>query len=377
MTRPPLPLETWGKINRAERDGRPAAIANYRDSDGRTRRVQRTGRTYADAERRLLEALRDRLAPSGQDLTRESTLGSLADRWIESVRRERRAAATIAKYDATVARHVRPLEDIRLREVSVPRLQRLIDSISDSSGPAAARMTKVVLTGMFDLAVRLGGADSNPATPVKVPRVVTPAVRAPTVDEIQQLRAALRRWDETKTSRTDTRRDLSDIADVMLGTGARIGEVLALRWADVDLEANTLTVRATVVRMPGEGLVIQEHPKSQSSERKLHLPQFTVKVLDRLSAESSGELVFPSLNGTPRWPENIRTAWAQAVADTPVSWMTTRVCRKAVATLLADEHGIEAAKEQLGHHNSSVTKKHYVPRQLERPNVSPTLDGLA
>lgn len=69
MARPPLPLETYGKISETERNGKPAAITYYRDSDGVTRRMLRTGKTYPAAKRALVEALRDRLAPAGDVIT--------------------------------------------------------------------------------------------------------------------------------------------------------------------------------------------------------------------------------------------------------------------------------------------------------------------
>jgi hypothetical protein len=69
VARPPLPLETWGKVSRTVVNGKPTAIAYYRDSDGRTRPMQRQGSTAAAAERNLLAALRDRLTPTTEYLT--------------------------------------------------------------------------------------------------------------------------------------------------------------------------------------------------------------------------------------------------------------------------------------------------------------------
>ena len=56
----------------------------------------------------------------------------------------------------------------------------------------------------------------------------------------------------------------------MLATGARIGEILALRWKDVDLAATvpTVTISGTVVRVTGQGMTIQDHPKSAAGRRR-------------------------------------------------------------------------------------------------------------
>jgi len=185
-------------------------------------------------------------------------------------------------------------------------MQRLIDRVAETSGTAQARMLGVVLTGMFGLAVRFGAAESNVSKSLLLPAHDAREVRAPTVQEVKVLRAALQAHDNRAPGRSDAMRDLADIGDMLMGTGARIGEVLALRW-----------------------------------------------------------------------PENVRAQWLAAVAGMDVSWMSTKSCRKAVATLLEAEVDMEAAKDQLGHADVSVTSKHYVEKHLPRPDRSSVLDAFA
>jgi integrase len=125
------------------------------------------------------------------------------------------------------------------------------------------------------------------------------------------------------------------------------------------------------------GMYIQEHPKSESSNRRLKLPLFAMDLLTRRRIDAYSELVFPSSTGTPRWPENIRTQWANAVRGTDLEWMTTRSCRKGVAAYLEAAVDIEAAKEQLGHSSSRITAKFYVPAKIDRLDNSGHLDQLA
>lgn len=376
MARPPIPVETYGKIWRRTVNGKPTAGAYYRDSDGKRRPMTRQGKTEADAERRLREALRDRLTPTYELLTRDSALGTLADVWLEEIERSKLATNTKARYSSTVHAHVRPVGELRLREVTVPRLQRLIDRVADGSGEAQARMVGVVLAGMFKLAVRHGALEANPAAGVRLPAVDSNEVRAPNVQEIRIARAAFAASDAKQLRRADAVRELVDIFDMLTATGARIGEVLALDWSDVDLEAGTVSITATVVRVPGEGLRRQPTPKSEKSRRGLKLPQYAVDMLTRRRVAAYCEHVFPSANGSYRWPENVRVAWNAALKGTAVEWMTTKSCRKAVATVIEAVDGIEAAKDQLGHKSSQVTSKHYVPERIERPDRSKTLAVL-
>jgi len=60
----------------------------------------------------------------------------------------------------------------------------------------------------------------------------------------------------------------------MLGTGARIGEALAVDWEDIDLEQGTVAIQHTVLRLRGEGLVLRR-TKSAAGERILELPRWT------------------------------------------------------------------------------------------------------
>ncbi|MFD4111639.1 tyrosine-type recombinase/integrase [Streptomyces sp. NPDC058650] len=355
-------------------NGKPTAIAYFRDSDGKTRPMQRQGRTPTDAENKLKEALRDRLAPTYEYLNRDSRLSALADQWLEEIRRSNRKPATLARYESTVNAHVRPTGDLRIVEATVPRLQRLIDRVADTAGRSQARMLGVVLTGMMGLAVRHGAAMHNSADELLLPVVESDDVRAPTADEVRELRRALARWDSKPRRRADAMRDLGDVGDLMLATGARPGEVLALRWEDVDLEHGTVALTATLIRVAGVGLVRQETPKSTASKRRLKLPRFAIDMLIRRRLDAYCDIVFPSAAGTFRWPENVRTQWAGAVAGTPVSWTTPKVCRKATAAAIEAVAGAEAAKEQLGHGSVSVTQKHYLAARIDRADQSAALE---
>jgi hypothetical protein len=80
---------------------------------------------------------------------------------------------------------------------------------------------------------------------------------------------------------------MADIIDLMLATGARIGEILAVRWVDVALDAArpTLTINGTIKTEPGRGTYRKPSPKSDASVRTVVLPDFSIAVLRRRLAE--------------------------------------------------------------------------------------------
>lgn len=374
MGRPPLVLETWGKIRRTTVNGRPTAVANYRDSDGVTRKMQRQGPTLAAAERSLIEALKARVAPTGETITRESTLAELATVWLGEIGKLGRASQTIRRYRSTVNAHINAsVGAVKIREATPPRLQRFVDRVAEKSGPGAAQALGVVLNGMMSLAVRYGAVDVSPARELRTPTATRRRVRAPSVEDVRALRTAVRGWDAQPPYRGAPKHDLADLVDVMLGTGCRPGEALALRWDDIDLDRGRVMIEATVIVENGVGAVRQDAPKSDASRRQLALPGFVRDVLVRRRVDAYCEWVFPSSTGTVRRPETVQDHWRSALDGTELAWMTPKDCRKAVATVL----GVADAQLQLGHADPAITSKHYVERPLERPDMAARLDVFA
>ncbi|MGK8505248.1 tyrosine-type recombinase/integrase [Nocardia asiatica] len=142
-----------------------------------------------------------------------------------------------------------------------------------------------------------------------------------------------------------------------------------MRWCDVDLGAQPprITFSGTIVRIKGKGLIRQEWTKTDSGYRTVVLPQFVVDTLRRVKAEAIEnelDLVFPNRDGGIWDPHNFNRLWRQARGD-KFAWVTPKTFRKTVASLIADQYGPQAAAQQLGHANDSVTKRHYM---INRPN---------
>lgn len=380
MPRPPLVLETWGRIRRGTKGGVPFAVANYRDSDGVTRKMMRTGRTEAQAEQNLVRAMKERLAPAGEELTRDSRVADLARTWLAETEERDLADGTIVKYREAIENHiVKGIGDVRLREASVPKLDRFVKTLTKNSGPATARIVRVVLSGMFALATRHGAVASNPIRDVaSVPRKKRLVV-APLPSDIPEIRAILAAWDSGRDKRGARRTtDLADVADMFIATGCRTGEVFALTWNDLDLASDpaTVHVHSTIALNRDAKLTVQSKPKSDTSIRVLMLPPSATQMLTRRRVESGSEWVFPSSTGTFRSPNNFRTQWRAALAGTRFAGVTPKSFRKAVATAIRDALGVGAAKDQLGHSSEAITNAHYVMPAGKGPDARVLLDRM-
>lgn len=383
MPRRPLPLGSWGKINRRETvPGRWRASARFRDFDGTTRQVEAWAATGARAEAALIASMTERAAPSVSDITRDARLSALGELWLREIEREDRLAPQSREdYAAVLAKIITPgIGNLRISEATTGNLDRFLQGIA-SDRPARARTAKVVLRGMLGLAVRHDALTVNPVAGVGQIRRTKHTVRALTITELHALRASVQRWQGAGTTGPRRAPDLLDVIDIMLGTGARIGEVLALRWSDVDLgsERPTLTICGTIVRLTGQGLRRQDHPKTASGHRTIVLPRFAVETLLRLQVNAEGnahDVVFPSSSGTLRDPHNLRRQWRDARTEGGFGWVTPHVFRKTVATIVSRERSTEDAAAQLGHSGTAVTTEHYVQRASIAPDVSDVLQQL-
>lgn len=378
MGRPPLPVGTHGEIRcYPTGKGRFRAVANFRDHDGVTRPVERAGRSKADAQRRLKEALRDRARrTTGDEMTDRTKVAVVAERWLREIDESGKAARTKTTYRESWQRDLsKAVGALQLHEMTVPMVDRVLRAIRDNTGHGSAIHAKVVLSGLLRMAVTHGALSVNPV------REVTLGARKVSEDDPDPF--TLSREDLTElreivsASKKAVRADLIDLVDMLSVLGCRIGELLALDWSRVDFTAGTVKIEGTVIRQPKVGLFVQRHTKSRAGMRTLCLPEWAMALLRRRADGDVTGWVFPSAAGTLRDPENTRTQLRKAVAGTRFEGLHPHAFRHLVALML-DEAGLSAREiaDYLGHEKISMTQDVYMARRATGGSAARALSDL-
>jgi integrase len=380
MPRPPLPLGTYGKIKTWQEDKVWLARAKFRDFDGVVRLVKRSGKTKAAAERALRAALVERQTPVRRsEITAQTTIEKVAELWLaeieQAVNARSKSPSTLDAYRTIYHRHVQPaLGALRVREVDTPAVDRVLAAIKEKT-VSGARTAKIVISGLMRLAVRHGAVTINPVretariegTPQRKPRALT-------AEERQQWLAALEASEPARVW------DLPDLSLMMLATGCRIGECLAIGWDEIDLEHATVDVRWRLVRRTGVGLLRLPSTKSgKGGERVIPLPSWAVTMLKRrrLAIASEVQAVFPDSLGGWRDPSNVRRVWRQVRDEAQMEGLVSHMLRKTVASFLDDaDVSTRKISDQLGHSKISMTQDRYLGRKLTDRQTADVLEKL-
>lgn len=394
MGRPPLPIGTAGSITVTQvGEGRFRARCRFRDRDGVTRPVERHGKSRQAARSALNEHLKDRKRHGPTDgITPETTLTDVGKQWLAAFKlladAGKKSPGTAQRYGEHFNRVIVPeVGRLRVREINVPILDRLLSDVTTNRGPGAARNVRAVLNGIMGLAVRHGAADFNPVRDVaEIPDEGPPPPRALTLEEVATVRGKL------IADPNAVAKDLPDFVDTMLATGVRIGEVCAITWDSLDLDEGTVEICGIVIRVTGVGLIIKEHQSSKLKHRRLRLPTWEVNKLrlrKAVSEPNPWDVVYVAPRGGLCDPSNvqkeIRLALHPEIRDESgvvvwpsFEWITSHNFRKTVGTLM-DMAGLPArsAADQLGHSKVSMTQDRYFGRGLTDTGAAEVLELIA
>jgi integrase len=339
-------------------DGRWQVSLRYIDADGTAKRTTVTGKTQREVRDKAKE-VRQRLDKRQPPRDVRKTVGAFSTEWLGSTlevsdRREstKRLYASLAKKHIIGDR----LGALPLDQLTPRRIEGWVSELRAAGLSASTiRSTYTVLRAILDTAVRDRSIAENPAAVVKRPRVEHHEAESLTPVLVRALLEA------AHSSR------YAELFTLMVNTGLRRGEALALRWPDVDFERKTVRVRGTLTRIGGS-LTVTE-PKTEKSRRTVAMSPTVESLLrdvkvtqrqERLRAGSQWRatgFVFTTELGEPCDPRNalraLKVAAGKAGLPSTIGLHTLR--HSAASVMLTNGVPLKVVSEILGHSSIAIT----------------------
>jgi integrase len=294
-----------------QRDGKHGITFSikWRDHDGR-QCWERLGRSPQWNETKAQRELGKRLEQVEREQWRKPggiTFAAFAERFTSDYLPGRNLKpSTVADYGSIITGSLIPFfGDTDIARIDAVEVDAYISHATASGmSPKTVKNHVGLLRVMFKVARRWRMIHANPVDGAEMPRVDVPEMSILTESEIASLLATYRRLEQDADEDADWWRLARHVVEFALGTALRRGEIIGLRWRDVELLDRRLHVRETIVR----GQLVT--PKSRSSRRTMELGPRTAGVLDEVwkasRYRSDDSLVFghPTL-GTPVDPTKL------------------------------------------------------------------------
>lgn len=339
------------------KDGRWEAAIFATTSDGTRKRVRIYGRTGEEVRRKLLGQQTN--AHLGIPVPEQDwRLDAYLDYWLEEVLRRIRRPATYATYETIARLYLKPdLGKYRLTQLSVQLVQAFMNQrLAAGDSVSKVHTIRKVLSSALTRAMREELVTRNVAQLVTLPTWTRREVRSWSVEEARLFLQAAR-YDP-----------LCLAFLLLLVYGLRRGEVLGLRWSDIDFEGGVIRVRQQVQRIRGE--LIIGPTKTHASRRDLPLMGIVWMPLLALQQASAlqpapesppdHDLVFRTSTGRPIEPRNLVRSFDRLCREAQVERIRLHDLRRTTATLLNKLRiPVRDAQLILGHSRISITQEIY------------------
>lgn len=360
------------------KDGRWCAQVSLGYRDGKPHRKLLYSRTRLEVSDALKKTLRDQqlgIAPTSD----RQTLDKFLTGWLENNIKPTNKQLTYRSYEWIVRTHLIPgLGRLPLSKITPQKLQSFVaDRQAAGLSPATIRHINATLRAALSQAQKWGLVHQNSAKLVTLPRAVRyqPTILAPDQSKALLMFIAGHQHEALLTT--------------ALTMGLRRGEILGLRWHDVDLEKGALEVRHSLERVKGAGLALTD-PKSQRAKRGLRIPQICLRALVKHkglqeaartwagSRWKDGGFIFTSGIGTPLHPDDVSRLLKPILEAAGLPKVRFHDLRHSCASLLLSL-GVhpKLVQETLGHSSYQLTMdtySHMIPAL--RTEVADRMDDI-
>ena len=319
------------------------------------------GKTQAETKTKLKAAIEE---ARSLDITRvgKYTVGVWMDEWFENYAKIKVRPSSHQTYRGYIDNHIKPnVGKIPLEKLTSLELQRLykkllekgrverIESKGQSKGlsPKTVRNIHQIIASAMKLAKEQRLITTDPTEGCALPKLEHREMKTLPVE---QLASFLR---EAKDS------GVFEMYYVELATGLRRGELLGLKWEDIDLEHGSLRVKRQIARIGGE--VVEAPLKTRNAYRTLPLAEDTIAVLQQQRKKTGGRpWVFPGPTGAPLSPDSVLHMLHRVLKRAGLPRVRFHDLRHTFATLaLQNGVDIKTVSGMLGHFSAGFTLDTY------------------
>lgn len=323
---------------------------DFYDQNGNRQRLmlpKGTSKAKAKEELRSIEeqVTKGVFTPAKRMLTFEE----VAADWVE-YKKPKLRETTWECYDGHVRNHFADLNPLKINQVSTARVEKFITERQLSGMPVGTiRKVLVTLGQILSYAVRLKYIDHNPLRDAERPRDPGEGKKEIGVLKPEEIQAFL---DSNPTQRYRT------LFLVAVMTGARQGEILGLKWSDLDLENSQLRIQRTYTK----GRFF--NPKTKTSNRAIDLAPVVVTELRKWklgSPPNDLDLMFPNEEGKPiNYSNMVNRHFLPAIKAAGLERIRFHDLRHTYASLLIQQgENVKYVQSQLGHSSPMVTLNVY------------------
>ena len=318
------------------------------------------GKTQAEVKEKLRTAI-ENSKRLDYTQTGKYTVGQWMDEWFEAYAKVKVRPSSHQTYKGYIENHIKPnIGDIPIEKLTSLQLQKFyrllltegriprIESEKQPRGLSAKTVRNInqVISSAMDMAVRHKLILTNPTEGCELPKVEHREMKTLPAE---QLGAFLR---EAKES------GVYELYYLDLATGLRRGELLGLKWEDIDLQNGIIHVRRQVARVDGE---VKELPlKTKNSYRNISISRDAVAMLTEMEAHRSSDYVFPSSTGGPISPDSVNNMLHRVLKRAGLPSIRFHDLRHTFATLaLQNGVDIKTVSGMLGHFSAGFTLDTY------------------
>ena len=318
------------------------------------------GKTQAEVKDKLKKAIEE---TAGLDVIKAEkyTLGQWMDIWFENYAKVKVRPSSHQTYRGYIDNHIKPhIGKIPLNKLSSLELQKFykkllgngrvkrLESKKQPKGLSAKTVRNInqVISSALDLAKEQKLIATNPTDSCALPKVEHKEMQTIPAEDLAKF------LQEARAS------GVYEMYYIELATGLRRGELLGLKWSDIDFTNRVIRIQRQVARINGE--IVEAPLKTKNSYRNISISDDTAEVLKAQREKVSSEYVFPSPNGGPISPDSVNHMLQRVLERAGLPKVRFHDLRHTFATIaLQNGVDIKTVSGMLGHYSAGFTLDTY------------------